>query len=148
MNKKQFLRWKSFSMRMAEKCYPEATKERTEKMVTEINSFFMEMESNYKDFWDWDGNDGSEALGDYVDDYFDEYQHWNAREECYTGKFYNQVTSCIRAGFDVAVRPSGGVVGFRVCDLYRMWNDKVPSWVKAFFEGDFDTFDKSESVWL
>lgn len=148
MNKKQFLRWKDFSIRMAKYCFPKATKERKEKMSEVINSFFAERENDYKDFWDWGGNNGSETLSDYVDEYFEEYQHWNSREECYTGKFYNQVTSCIRAGFDVAVSPSGGVLGFRVCDLYRMWNNKVPSWVKLFFEGDFDTFDKSDPVWL
>lgn len=150
MDKKQFLRWEAFAIKMAEHCFLNATNERKEKILDSVKKFFTErrFQNDYKLFWDWDGNNGSECLTDYVDDYYDNHRHWNRREEFYTGKFYNQVTCCIRAGFDVAVAPSGGVLGFTVGDLRRMWNNKVPAWVKRIFEGKFDDFTDSDPVWL
>ena len=39
------------------------------------------------------------------------------------------VHCCIRAGLDMAVAPSGGVIGFTAGDVRRMYPDGVPSWV-------------------
>lgn len=56
---------------------------------------------------------------------------------------------CIRAAMDVAVEPSGGVVGFTVGDLREMWKGKpLPKWVTSYFDGDIDAAPASAGVWL
>lgn len=49
-------------------------------------------------------------------------------------RFANQISCCVRAGFDVAIAPSSGVVGFDVDMLRGMWPEGLPSWVTDFFE--------------
>ena len=46
-------------------------------------------------------------------------------------------TCCIRAGFDLAVSPSDGVMGFTAGDLRRMYPEGVPDWVKR--DGPWNT---------
>jgi hypothetical protein len=150
MTYKQFRRWESFATRMAKHCYPKTTDTRKAKILEEVKSFFTERryQKDYSSFTDWDGNDGSECLTSYVDDFFEKYTHWNRREEFYTGRFYEQVTCCIRAGFDVAVKPSGGVLGFTVGDVRRMWSGLVPDWVKEGWDSPFDAAQDNDAIWL
>ncbi len=44
-------------------------------------------------------------------------------------QFCSPVTCCIRAGLDMAVNPSGGVLGFTAGDLRKMYPEGVPDWV-------------------
>lgn len=96
--------------------------------------------------WDWNGNEGC-CVRDQVYDFFDEYLEWNKKEQEYGGKFFNQITCCLRAGFDLAVSPSAGVIGFTAGDLRRMWKGKVPGWVKKEFE-NFDGLPDEELLLL
>lgn len=148
MTYKQFLRWESFSIRMSEHCYPEATKARGKKITEEVVSFFEErrFQKDWPKIMDWDGNKDDFYLSDNVDDSFERYRHWSRREGYWTGRFYTQVTCCIRAGFDIAVDPSGGVVGFTAGDIRRMWQ-KVPRWVKRHWKS-FDAIPDAGHVWL
>jgi len=41
----------------------------------------------------------------------------------------DRIRCCIRAGMDMAVSPSAGVMGFTAGDLRRMYRGKVPDWV-------------------
>ena len=50
---------------------------------------------------------------------------YGRRDEQFTGP----VRCCIRAGLDVAVSPSMGVMGFTAGDLRRMYPEGVPDWV-------------------
>jgi hypothetical protein len=59
-------------------------------------------------------------------------QRWESRRDRWCGP----PTCCIRAGFDLAVSPSMGVMGFTAGDLRRMYPDGVPDWVQ---NGDWDT---------
>ena len=149
MTYKQFKHWESFAVRMAKHCYPEATEKRRAKILEEIKSFFNERkyQKDYSAFTDWDGNGDEEDISSYVEDFFEEYTHWNRREAFWTGKFHNQVTSCIRSGFDIAVKQSGGVLGFTVGDIRRMWK-KVPDWVKDGWNISFDEMMDSDLIWL
>ena len=59
------------------------------------------------------------------------------------------VSCCIRAGMDFATTPSGGVLGFTVGDLRRMWkNRSLPKWVTEFFENDITLAADGDGVWL
>ena len=150
MTHEQFLRWEDFSTRMAKHCYPKATEARRKKIAEEVKSFFDErkFQEDWPEIMDWDGNKDDFYLSDSVDDFYDNYRHWSRREEYYTGNFYSQVVCCIRAGFDIAVEQSGGVIGFTAGDIRRMWNGEVPEWVKEDWEQPFDTIPDDESVWL
>lgn len=44
-------------------------------------------------------------------------------------QFCGPVTCCVRAGMDMAVSPSGGVLGFKTGDLRKMYPEGVPDWV-------------------
>ncbi|HUV84239.1 MAG TPA: hypothetical protein VMV86_00935 [Methanosarcinales archaeon] len=146
----QFEHWKDFSLQMAEHAYLEATGTRKKKIFDEVKSYFDEREfqNDWPEIMDWDGNKDDYYLSDQVDDFFDNYRHWSRREEYYTGRFYNQVTCCIRAAFDIAVEPSGGVIGFTAGDIRRMFDGQVPDWVKEFWEDDFDSIPNDDPVWM
>ena len=46
------------------------------------------------------------------------------------------VACCVRAGFDCAVKPSMGVLGFTAGQIRRMYPEGVPDWVT---NGDWET---------
>ena len=79
----------------------------------------------------WDYN-GEVCVGDDLSEFLSAHCHrpWDANVET---RFETQVcTSCVRAGLDVAVCPSGGVVGFDVGTLKRMYDGKIPDWIKEW----------------
>lgn len=51
-------------------------------------------------------------------------QHEKRQEQ-----FCGPVTCCIRAGLDMAVSPSAGVLGYTAGDLRKMYTEGVPDWV-------------------
>lgn len=60
-----------------------------------------------------------------------------------------RVLACVRAGFDVAVEPSAGVVGFSVGDLRRAFRGSIPDWVSEFFPpGALAEATDAQAVWL
>jgi len=151
VEKIQFDRWQDFAIRMAQSVFETATKVRQEKIIKNVKDYFSERE--FQDDWDgindWDGNGDDYFLGDDVNDYFDIYRHWNSKTGEYEGKFLNQITCCIRAGFDMAVKQSGGVVGFTVGDVRKMFDGKVPDWIKKRdWENPFDSFADDSLIWL
>ena len=146
----QFLRWEDFAIRMAEHCFPHATEARRNKILYQVKDYFhwRRYQNDWPDIMDWDGNNDDYFLGDQVDDFFEEYLHYNPRNGCCTGKFHNQITCCIRAGFDMAVKQSGGVLGFTAGDVRRMWDGEVPDWVKEDWVSPFDLIPDGDGVCL
>lgn len=55
---------------------------------------------------------------------------WDARRDRWCGP----PSSCIRAGLDMAVAPSGGVVGFTAGDIRRMYHEGVPDWIARHWD--------------
>ncbi len=47
----------------------------------------------------------------------------------FEAQWWGPVACCIRAGLDVACEPSGGVLGFDLGDLRRMYPEGVPDWL-------------------
>jgi hypothetical protein len=148
VTKKQFKRWMWFSMRMAKRAIP-CTERRRERILTEIKSYFRSriQHRDWPEMEDWDGNAGNCCVCDQINEFFDGYLHWNKKKQEIGGKFFNQITCCLRAGFDLAVSPSAGVIGFTAEDLRRMWKGKVPGWVKKEFE-NFDGLPDEELLLL
>lgn len=87
-------------------------------------------------------------MGDELEDFLDVRGYYHEDFEKYH-RFAVQLKCCIRAGFDVAVAPSAGVVGFDAGMLRRMWDGPPPEWVCRWFEAPLapDTPDATP-VWI
>ena len=159
MNRIQYRRWKDFAIRMSEKGWPEKEIQREEhQAVIDVvfNFFDVDMENNYAgdviriESWDdtradyknaeifaWGvrGN-SSPYVCDIVDEMLSNHNPFYYDGEEY-GKEYDdwddewggRIRGCIRAGLDLAVNPSMGVMGFTKEDIERMYPENVPKWV-------------------
>ncbi len=147
MTQEQYEHWKDFAARMGKTVYCAATSERQKKIQEELADYFWwrDYQNDWPSYTDWDGNGDECCLCDDVDDFFDKYSHWSRREERYTGRLYEQITSCIRAGFDVAVKQSGGVLGFSVGDVRRMFGGEAPAWITS---DNFANKPDDTPIWL
>ena len=59
------------------------------------------------------------------------------------------MSCCVRAGIDVAVDPSAGVVGFTVGTLRRMYDGEIPEWLTQWFEPALTGAEPDDTgVWL
>lgn len=147
MTQEQYDNWKDFAIRMAKTVYPNATEKRREKIYKEVADYFYwrEFQDDWHDIVDWDGNGDDYHLASAVDEFFDKYSHWNRRLDEFGGKLFNQITCCIRAGFDMAVKQSGGVLGFDIGDVRRMYAGTVPAWVSP---DNFENKPDDTPIWL
>ena len=151
MTSEQFERWQDFSLRMAKHCYPKATDSRKTKILEEVKDYFYwrRLQKDWPEIMDWDGNDDKYYLCDKVREFFEKYLHYSRREDEYTGRFHEQIVCCIRAGFDIAVEPSSGVVGFTVGDLKQMYGGVIPEWIKCQeWDVSLDEAADSAEIWL
>jgi len=154
MTKVQLKRWVKFSIAMTRRASLANTAKRKHKMCEEIKSFFRELQYNYnmKDILDWDGNyiNGHESIcvSNIVEGYVEGYKKWSDKlEYFFPNRFADSVEASIRAGFDMAVRQSGGFLGFTVKDIKAMYRGNVPLWLKRKFIG-FDFIKDTEHIWL
>ena len=85
----------------------------------------------------WRDDHGHSTNGPYICDIVSmEMEHWNPHyygDDCryrrWDELWGDRIRCCIRAGVDMAVSPSMGVMGFTAGDLRRMYRGKVPSWI-------------------
>jgi hypothetical protein len=145
MTLEQFKRWEGFATKMAAK-YPDVTEQRRKKIAEQVAHYFYwrHFQNDWPMMEDWDGNEGNCCVGDEVTEFFEKYLRWNERKEEYVGKFYDQITCCIRAGFDLAVKQSGGVVGFTAGDIREIFDGDVPDWVTKGWMKDNEPIDFSQ----
>lgn len=157
MNKQQLQRWKKVSIGLAKNAYPSMTPARRKRLIAEIKEFIATVTYNFDldQIEDWDGNRGECYVCDELSDFL-----WNNRYEfererkgwtdVVQGKFGNTLSCCIRAGFDMAVAPSAGVIGYTAGDLRRIFDGRLPGWITARF-GDPSALvlaGDHEGVWL
>jgi hypothetical protein len=152
MNKTQLSRWKRFSDGLAAKAYPHLTRARRKRLRAEIAEFIDILTCNYElsRITDWDGNGGSVHVCDELSRFLlDRNYELERHGESVTGRFGLMLSACIRAGFDVAVAPSAGVLGFTVGDLRAIFPRGLPQWVQGFFEKPISGRTRaSTGVWL
>ncbi len=55
---------------------------------------------------------------------------------------------CVRAGLDLVGEQSGGVLGFTVGDLKRMYPEGLPEWITSLFSEDLTQSKDTQEVWL
>jgi len=152
MTKLQYLRWKFFALGMAKHCFPNATEARRKRLYDDLLGYL-----------DWVGDDrwvdGAEyakfecwdfGVHSHAEEFFQQYYHedFNGREK--GNKYLNQIMCCLRAGIDVAVEPSGGVIGFTIGGVRKIFNGRLPKWVREFWDNhpEIDTLPDDTPVWL
>lgn len=161
MDQIQLDRWKQFSLGLAKKAYPNITPRRREKLMAEVDDCiewvvcngletvddwdsyirlpsggYYESASTRVDQWMWDNN------------YEREVEDRKGNCEVVCGRFATMIACCVRAGFDVAVAPSCGVLGYTVGDVRNIFDGDVPDWVNGFFSEPLDAAADHEGVWL
>jgi hypothetical protein len=152
MNKIQLRRWKKVSLGLVGASYPSMTAARRTQLQASVEEFFDKLTYNCElnTITDWDGNGGSTPVSLALNDHLEGHRHYHA----VTGgekrnRFANNVSCCVRAGFDLAVKPSAGVVGFTVGDVRAIFNRRIPSWVTEFFGKPLSAdIADSEGVWI
>lgn len=162
MDATQFAHWKQLSLGLA-RTYQNLTPRRKAKLLEEVENCIEWVVCNGLDtIGDWDngvkidGRYGHDSVGTRVDEYLWESRYEierkygrRGRVELVTGRFGQMLSACVRAGFDVAVAPSGGVIGFTVGDLRSIFDGALPDWVSNFFVPPVDAATPdAEGVWL
>ena len=157
MNAVQFENWKTLSRGLAATAFPELTSARRARLVAAVESCIDRVACNgleTVDDWDQrvrcDNGLFEDSVSTRMDDYlFDHRYIVNKRAGERRGRFGTMVAACVRAGFDIAVRPSSGVVGFTLGDLRCAFQGAIPDWVASFFDPALPT-DAGDgmSVWL
>jgi hypothetical protein len=140
--------WKIFTKALCFGARPEATEARKQKLWAEAESFINLHADEPVDGWD-----GDYCLCDCFDDYFDRYlRHiWRDDDGWYKDNpryFANHLHIAIRAGIDIVTEQPGGVLGFTVGDLRRMFNGGIPEWIACQFIGDLAGASGDAGIWL
>lgn len=147
-DKIKIARWLDFAKRIVNVMV--ITPERKEKLITEIEAFIAIYDIGEREITGWDTplSNGDMCVGDLFDAHFEEYEVWDSKQEDYTGKFHNQLSCAIRSGIDITTQEwGGGVFGFDVGDIRKMYDGRIPLWVsKALHLSGLEK--NEESLWL
>src|SRR5262249_7745790 len=117
MTRHQYWRWFTFSARLARHGFPTWTQPRRARLERAVRHFISVLGQDSREIEDWDS--GPHYVCDRIDSFIDGawgdecYTHYDKHGE-QTNKFASAISACVRAGLDVAVCPSAGVVGFSV----------------------------------
>lgn len=184
MSPAQFKRWRDFAVRMARTHYGKQRRARVvdgvripapspEWIATTVADIIDGLRCVAERITDWDGDGCPHGEAVYVCDVvakeachgvaleaepeqFDENgcgptRAWETWDELWRGP----VNCCVRAGLDVASKPSMyGVVGFKVRDLRRMYPGSIPAWIARGFTDnrgkpvDLNRASARRGVWL
>jgi hypothetical protein len=130
-------KWMDFSTHLIS--IMDVTCQRREKIMSEVTGF-IEMYEGDDVIPRW------ESIVDHFDECFDEYRIIYEDGE-FGGEFYNQISTIMRAGIDVATGHLGGVIGFTIGDIISMYDGAVSEWVLSTLEITGDE-DRNMNVWL
>lgn len=150
VTKKQYERWKDFALRMVNIVRSARHRAPSRATVRENIEFFFECRMEPDEEWrrvvDWDHTKPDEhdrhpmCVGDHISDLGEEFipNYWSLRTlmdyERAADQWLNPISNCVRAGLDVAVSPSAGVVGFTAGDIRKMYPNGVPKWIIDFID--------------
>ena len=153
MTPKQYQRWLRLSIGLARSGFHGITRKRRARLVSEVwNAIDWIACNGIEEIEDWDGNKGEVYVCDRMSDwlYDNGHQHYyrdTSRER--GNKFANQIGCCVRAGFDLAVAPSAGVIAFNVGDLQRACRGRISDWVRNYFNPPLPiNAAKTDGLWL
>lgn len=144
--KELFDTWLDFATRMVDHVF-DRTPERKAKVREKVVDYIERFRGFPLAGWDHEHSDTGMYMCDHFDYWFDEY--YNDRQE--KPRFLTDIACAIRAGLDIAYpeQVSGGVVGFTVGDLRKMYPEGIPDYVTNFFHQSLPPDAKDEEhVWL
>lgn len=118
-----------FAERMCSKGYPHLTERRKARLWGEVREFLEYCLDQGATGWE-----ENELEGDYPCDLFhDHFEHFDMSDRDYhRGKeyrFIRMLSAVCRSAFDAVSGFPGGVWGFTVGDLRRMYNGQIPTWI-------------------
>lgn len=183
MNRVQYKRWKDFAIRMAQKGWSVREvmqKVHQDSVIPAVENFFEHMAWDYKDdvirieSWDDTRRDTSQRdyyghylIGPYVCDivsghlenynpFYYEGEESDKAYEDFDERWCGRVRCCLRAGLDLAVEPSAGVLGFTKGDLERMYPEGVPKWIRdgwgkmnaEFHSVGWEDIKSTDGLWI
>jgi hypothetical protein len=65
-----------------------------------------------------------------------------------TKKGQNDLICALRIATDLIIEASGGVVGYTVGDLKKVFDGTIPDWVDKLYKGNLNRAKDTEGVWL
>lgn len=151
MNRQQLVRWNRTALGLATH-HSTMTDPRRKRLCFAVADCIDWIVARHElaDIKDWDGGQGSAYVCDDMSDYMWDHRYETARHgEMHYGRFGTLVGMCVRAGFDLAVVPSAGVLGFCVGDLRKVFPLGIPAWVNGYFDTPITTETPADvGVWL
>jgi len=163
MNELQLGRWNQVSLGLA-RSYTDLTPARKNKLLTAVADCIDWVVCNgLETVEEWDHGvyengqlveySASTRVDDYLWDnrYEFEREYKNGNTELVRGRFGDMLAACVRAGFDMAVAPSAGVVGFTVGDLRDIFDGAIPDCIADQFAESKPALlsaGRDEGVWL
>lgn len=131
MTSEQYARWRDFALRMARVCH-----RRNVRVREHVEDFIDRYRDEPERVSDWDGVYGkTDCIASEIDVYL--FDCGLGRDVDDDGPKFKvtgtHIACCVRAGLDMASDPSGGVVGYTVGDLRRMYPEGLPGWLLAAF---------------
>lgn len=92
---------------------------------------------------DWDrGNKGYYGFSDMLYDYWDGFY-----SKVFTEKVKTDISCAFKIAIDLYIELSGGVIGFTVGDVRKVFDNNIPQFVQDFYPGINEAKD-SDSIWL
>lgn len=151
MTEQQYARWMRLSTGLARSGFQGITRARRRKLVKAVANAVDWIACNgIGTIADWDS--GPDYPCDRMNTWLWDNGHTHVHritDEEKGNKFGDQVSCCVRAGFDVAVAPSAGVIAFDVGDLTRACRGRIPKWVRGFFDPTLPAnVAREEALWL
>ena len=147
MTKEQALQLREFAINWITKVIAKR-KDYREKLLAIIDDIIPEdIEQhdayNVLECINWDsGNDRYYGFDDLLVDYWDGFY-----DRTFTEKVKTDISCAFRIGIDLYIKQSGGVVGFTVGDLRKVFDNNIPQSIQEYYPG-IDSANDSDSIWL
>lgn len=114
-----------------------------------LGDWFMEVVEG--EVWSTPHDFATTKESDRLDKYNDKgaFDKYDELKEKIVSRVCEPIHCCLRAGLDLVGEQSGGVLGFTVGDLKRMYApDPIPDWITNKFSEDFAQAKDEQGVWL
>ncbi len=123
-----------FAKRMVFKGYQKLTQKRKERLWSDVEWFLSDALEEGHWGWETGGRDDSFPMCDWIHERFERLNYPSARwgkKVCDLGeypKYFNMLSATCRAAMDIVNDFAGGVWGWTVGDIRRMYDGEFPSW--------------------
>ena len=155
MSPEQFERWLDFSRRMARSCH--RRNGRVRQHVEDFIGRYRERPSTVNG-WDGEGRYAADGIHPEVvflcDEMSDYLWDQGLERDRKRGVGVHRTTTgcaiaaCVRSGLDLAVTPSGGVIGYTAGDLRSMYPEGFPPWLAEALGPEILAAKDTAELWL